>query len=361
MGNQAGRVFPNLWILLTGPPAVGKSIAIDPIKKLWKKTKGKVKVASNSVTRASILDEMNAAKEATLIPGLTNGGGALYEHNSLSIGASELGVLVGEYDQPFLNLLTELYDCKDDFSATTRTSKSVYLTHVYLNLIAGVQPAYLSYLLPDVAWGQGFMARMIMVYSATCPHVDLWGEEEEFEKPKLIASLEQRIKNFLNLYGKVTTQPEAIEFFREWERKNFAPAPMHSKLGHYSSRRKYYIRKLCIISAASRGDAMTITLKDMEWAKDALLEAERTMPDAFRDMSGKSDAAVMRELHQACWQEYAKYQKPIHKSFLWNILHRRCPSDKIPRIIVAVDQMGMITKIAEDLYIPRPEDKWSVE
>jgi hypothetical protein len=68
-----GHVYPNLYTLLVGPPGAGKSI-IEAVKELWQTTrepgaKGPAfRVASTSITSASIVDELAKAKFTKVMP-----------------------------------------------------------------------------------------------------------------------------------------------------------------------------------------------------------------------------------------------------------------------------------------------------
>lgn len=360
IANQAGRVYPNLFVLLVAPPAIGKDMSIDPVTSLWRSTKGKIKVGSDSLTRASLLDEMENAKNILLLsPDKANGSGELLEYHALAVANPEFGNLVGEYDLYFLSLLTALYNCKETFDATTRTSKSVFLKNVCLNILCGWQPATMAHIVPEAAWGQGFMARMLMVYAASMPKVDLWGDEDYFTRPHLKKKLEDYILKMTDLYGRYSVQPEAIEYFREWEKTNFAPVPKHPRLIHYLPRRGLFLRKLCMISAASSRLELIITLKDMEIAKAWLLSAESSMAEVFKDMAGKSDSIVLDEFHQEVWSFYgASGNQPVQHGYLCRLLKDKVTVDRYPRIIEAAKNLGMIEYLGEGMYRPKAPDSW---
>lgn len=108
---------------------------------------------------------------------------------------------------------------------------------------------------------------------------------------------------------------------------------------------------------------MRITLSDFNRAKDWLLDAERWMPDIFREMLGKSDGQLLKELHMALYAAWARNgQKPLPAAFIWNFLQTRTTADRIERIINTAEKANIIARVAgTDSWIPRPSDEHGLE
>jgi hypothetical protein len=359
------QLYPNLYCLLVAPPGVGKTVALDPLRDLWRGTK-KLYVAPNSTTKASLLDQIEKAKRALPL----NGGKELFECHSLAVGASEFGVFIPAYDNEFLSVLNDIYDNPPVFQETRRVAKSVDIPFPQLNIIAGVQPGYLANILPEEAWTMGFMSRMLMIYSETGPQVELQLDAAEPSQEELAAR--QRVRSALQgdmnmvceLMGPVSWEPEAARELSAWHRQGMPPAPEHSKLEHYIRRRVLFAVKLCIVSAASRGE-LIIRLGDLTRVKDWLLEAESLMPDVFRAMVQRSDGQVIQDLHYYMWKIWLPKKKPCHESMLYHFLKTRVPSEKIPRIIETAVRSRTIQELGDGpggkLYIPRPHSDHGVE
>ena len=159
----------------------------------------------------------------------------------------------------------------------------------------------------------------------------------------------------------VFTQDAQVELVR-WYRAGLDPAPEHSKLMHYNGRRLLNILKLSMIAAVSRSCALEITLHDLTRARDWLLHAEELMPDVFREMTQKSDAQVIQELHFFLWRLWVKEKKGIHESRLIHFLHNRVPSEKILRVIEMAERSNIISRAAgTSTYVPRAKHEHGVE
>lgn len=343
--SSGGVLYPNLYVLLVAPPAVGKSQAISPVKDFWQLTK-QLRVAPDDLSKASLLDSLEQAKQLRVMSAVD-----MLEYHSMQIAASEFGVLVPSHDLAFLNTLNHIFDNPDAYSERKRTTKKeMNLVEPSINLLAGTQPAYLAELLPETAWGMGFTSRIIFVYSGQKIQNDLFSFHEH--KPHAKSNLVEDMKAMCELYGEMRWTPEAMEHLRGWHMEGMTPVPQHSRLEHYNGRRILHVLKLCAISCASRGNHLLIDKKDVERAIDWLLEAERFMPDIFRAMIGNSDIAVLEELHMVACKLHSATGKPVGRSRIVAFLQTRLPAERIPRVIESAVGSGLLKSADEGVDPP---------
>jgi hypothetical protein len=329
------EVYANLFILLVAPPGVGKTQAIAKAVELWHKT-GKMKVAPDDITKASLLDHM-AECEQTWQPSPIE---LPIHYHSLNVAADEFGVLCPAHDLSFMSVMNALYDNRALYKESRRgRNGDLVMANPQLSILAGTQPDFMSSLLPPEAWGMGFMSRMVMVYCGTPVKVDLFKTLKKAET----RNLELDLRTICELRGVMQFSEEAQAALVTWYANDLAPAPTHSKLKHYKPRRILTVLKLCMISSAARKNDLIIDETDVERARDWLLEAEALMPDVFKDMSGAGDAQIIRDLHYFCWELYVKEgKKPIHRSRVETFLLNRTPSYNIPNILNTCDRAGIL-------------------
>jgi len=360
-------VFPHLFTWLIGPPTTGKGQAIGPVERIWHKARGGVfghlKVAPRSMTKASMIDYMKGAQRRIPISKFRGQEGKidLLEYCSIQILSEELGVFISAHDLDFLSNLTNIYNAPPIYSETRRGGNiDIEIFNPQINWLAGTQPAFLANLLPEEAWGQGTMSRVIMIYSGVPVRKPLFGEED-FGKPKLESQLAADLSQLLDLYGQFSLEASATQSIMDWHEAGMEPYPRHSKLVHYCGRRHVHLIKLCMVASLSRNNSLIITQPDFDRAKGWLLSAEQAMPDVFRDMVGKSDKQVMDELHYYMYQAW-KDKKPTHITSIKLFLASRIPSEKINRLIDVMEKSNMIARQAgSELYIPRPLHQHGVE
>lgn len=337
-------VFPNLYTLLVAPPGVGKSQAIAVGTRLLNNVPG-LQVAPDDVTKASILDALEASHRIFTVPPKF-----MLEYHSMFVSADEFGVLVPAHDLEFLNVLNVLYDNRDRYKETRRSrEKPLILDHPQLNILAGTQPDYLASLLPDQAWGMGTMTRIIMVYHGKAAHVPLFGTKVQFSTKDLQFDLDE----IGQMFGEMAWTPEAEHDLTEWHRAGMHPVPEHSKLKHYNARRVLHILKLCMISSCSRGSSKLIEAYDVERAKVWLLEVESLMPEIFKEMAGKSDGQVIQDMHYYIFDLWVKNGKtPIHRSKIDLFLMNRTPAYNVENIVKTCVRAGILIDRGADLFIP---------
>lgn len=345
-------LYPNLYVLLVGPPGSGKTVSIDEAKDLLREVKG-FHLAPSSVTSASLIDAIADAERTIVTPG------GLVEYKSLIVQASEFGVLVPSHDLEFMAVLNDIYDNPRVFSQRRRhqnQGKNREIICPQLNMLAGAQPGFLSSLLPEEAWSMGFTSRLIMIYSSSAPSVELFDEApfKNGEQQALRAGLFSMAK----LMGRFNWQLEAAEQMSAWAREGMTPVPESPRLQHYNSRRVIYACKLSMIASASRscGTETIIRLADVQRAREWLLHAEALMPDIFRDMVGRSDAQVLQELHFYLWRLWVKDKKAIHEARLLAFLSTKAPSEKVFRLLELAERSNLVSREATTkLYTPRPK------
>ena len=335
IATKGNKLFPNIFIILVGKPASGKTQAIKPSTELWRTVK-ELHVAPDNTTKAAFMDCLQDAKVVRLVNKQP------VEFHSLQVAAPEFGVFMPAHDTDFMATLSDLYDCPASRQEKRRHAKTqIDIIEPQITILGGATPGFLGELLPEIAWTQGFMSRFVLVYSAEELLFDPFDDRET--DPALKVHLTLDLKRIHQTYGECKWQPEAQAMMRSWVLDRMPPKPVHSRLQHYNGRRLLHIFKLCMISSISRGNDLQITVPDVQRAQEWLLAAERVMPDVFREMMQSSDRQVMQELHYYAQQEYFRAgRKPIHGSILYDFLTSKVPSQKVTIILDLCVSAGIL-------------------
>jgi hypothetical protein len=343
-------LYPNFYVVLVGPPGVGKTEVTWRIRRLWESLDDH-NIASTSVTKASLIDELAAANRRWVDPKAEN---PVTHFNSLLMCINELGVLLPAYENEFMNTLTDLWDCKH-YSERRRTAKiEIDIKSPQLNLVAACTPSYLMHVLPEGAWDQGFLSRTMLVYSGDRQLRSLFSEvhfdQEGYDQ------LENNLGQIANLFGELKFERAAAEAMDKFHLTDGEPKPDHPKLLSYNIRRTVHLLKLCMVASVSRNNQLVITLEDFHRAYDWMTELERYMPDIFKAMSQGGAGKTMEEAWYFLFQTHAKEGKPVLKHRLINFLQERVPVHSIQPTIDMMEQGKMIEKrltTAGDAYVPR--------
>lgn len=322
-----GRLYPNLYVFFVGPPGAGKTVAEDKAAELFVQLEDH-HLAPTSMTKASLIDRLSNSERKLVMPKETP---PVISFNSLTIMANELGTMIPSYEGDFMNVLTDLYDCKR-YSETRRTNKiDIQIANPQLNFIAATTPSYLNGLLPEGAWDQGFLSRTILIYSGGIESHDLWAENTQDKA--LTEALVFDLKSIGGMYGELKIDDEVKAAFTEWQRGGRQPVPEHPKLAHYNTRRAAHLLKLCAVACCSTGDRPVITLEHYAEALDWLLEAEHSMSDIFRSMTMGASTRVMDDVWYHTYMIFMKEKKPVMEHRLIAYLSERVPAHDVGRIL----------------------------
>jgi hypothetical protein len=324
-----GVLYPNLYTILVGPPGSGKTIALSAAVKLHYSLKDQFR-ASTSLSTAALTDALVEARRK--IVRLADNP-PYVEFNSLFIPAPELGVLLPVYDRDFMNTLNTIYDCEPYSQRRRYKDINFVVENPQFNLLAATTPSYLNSFLPQGAWTEGFISRVILIYSGSAKPRPLWDQSQE--DTRLQRDLINDLKIIGEKYGKLSFSREAADQINAWHLSGGEPFPEHPRLASYLERRTLHLLKLCIIATVARGNnQFQIETEDLDLARAWMEEAEEAMPDIFRAMqSSIGDGAVMEECWHFIWEIYAKEKKPVDSARLVWFLKERVPSHNLEKII----------------------------
>ena len=333
------NLYPNLYVILVAPPGVGKTEVTWRVRDLWKGMEDHF-VASTSITKASLIDELAAANRRWITHSPEN---PVEHFNSLLLCINELGVLLPAYENDFMNVLTDLWDCKD-YSERRRTAKIEHeIKKSQLNMLAACTPAYLNQTLPEGAWDQGFISRTLLVYTGERQKRSLFADTtvdgEELE------NLRSNLERISNIYGELRFTEGAAALIDHFHMTDGEPKPDHPKLLSYGIRRTVHLLKLCMVASMSRSDELLIREEDYQRALGWLFEIEAAMPEIFKAMAQGGTGKIMEEAWYYIFQLHAKEQKPVLAHRLMQFLQERVPVHHVQTTIELMEKSQMLEPI----------------
>lgn len=286
--NSPAPLYPNLYTLLVGPPAVGKSRTISVARNLLG-TLTDFPFAPTSVTMAALVDSLKECeRKYTLVPGPT------VFYNSMTLVPDDLQVLMSTYDLSLIAGLTTFYDVNHPYREQRRTGDlRVEIKRPQLSILGGTTPSHLFGFIPEEAWSQGFTSRLLLVYS-----------DEKIKKRVRFNSVAQRkpddlihdLKLINSLIGEFHVDEKAEKAFNNWIDAGEPPAPTHKRLEHYLGRRYPHLLKLSMVSSVDRSNGLVITVEDFNRALGWLVEVEHAMPRIFAEGPRTIESKVMDEV-----------------------------------------------------------------
>lgn len=327
---MAVDTYPNMYVVLVGPPAIGKGMAMGITSKLLKSVG--VKLAPSSCSRQALIDSLNKSTNSEMLDG------NVIQHSSVTIIASELSVFFVQKDFDLISYITKLFDCEDDFLYKTVGRGDEYIKNVFLNMLGATTPQVLQKSLPPEAIGGGLFSRIVLVYGDKKGNIVPLPFMVE-QDARLYDWLEEDLDQIATLNGYYTFSPDIIEPWIRWYEANESKNPFkgHPHLEHYGGRRKTHLLKLMMICSASRSNTMHIELQDFERANAFLLDAEREMPKVFSGYGRSELAAQVKSI-----AELVRIRKTIPVSLLAQMYLGDLDHYELSRVIGSLQRAGCV-------------------
>jgi hypothetical protein len=290
----------NFYIVLCAPPGVAtKSTTMALGEKLLRQVPG-MDIGPSSTTWQRMIQRMAQAHRFTTLTGNWNDDWFL--SSSMTVFASELGSFFDPSNREQSDILTDLWDGRDQWAKETKEHGNDMLTNPWINIVACTTPAWLSDNFPEKLIGGGLASRIVWVYGekkrrlVPYPSQELgdWKKHKELEE-KLVEDLLM----ISELRGQFQMTPEAIEWGTAWYNKYWQERPPHLQSDRYSGyfgRRQTHLHKIAMVVAVSQRQELIITKQDLEIADSLLLSMEPSMLNVFASIGSSPAGRCSKEI-----------------------------------------------------------------
>lgn len=333
--------YPNMYIILVGPPAARKGTAMGPAQDLLYDLG--IKMASEAITREALIRELKNANGTIIDPET----GSIEHHSSLTVFSPELTVFIGYNNPALLSDLTDWYDCRKKWVYRTKTQGTDEIFGVFVNILGATTPDLIRATLPLDAIGGGLTSRMIFVFEPNKGKVvpaPFYTEAEQTLLQQLQADLEQ----IHLLQGDFRPTESFLESWIDWYSVQDQNPPFKDRnFAGYLERRPNHVMKLSMILNASRTDSMILESIDFENALHLLEQTEAKMPRTFSGVGSSSVAGVLAQVMAEVGN-----RKSVTFSELLNIFHQ----DADKRTLEAVVDTMVSMKYAQKSFTAGSED-----
>jgi len=330
--------FPNMYIVLVGPPAARKGTAMRTGKDLLDQIG--IAVSADESSRQKLvksLQEMGVADQDDL--------GRITFHSSMTLYSSELTVFLGYGAKELLAMLCKWYDCEPRYVYDTLQRGKEEVPNVWCNLMGATTPGQLQASLPEDAVGSGFTSRVVFVYEHN--------KGKLVRKPTLEDQLLEPLLHDLgrvrNLSGDFTVLPDAEDVYYDWYEHSEDEAIFTDyRMEYYVQRRPTHLFKLSMIISAARGDDKIITPIDLKEAIKVLEGAEKNMSQVFAGVGANPLAGIQFRI-----LNIVRDLGPTETAVVAEALQSDASFSQFGEAIQSLEQMGHIKiDIIKKLIIP---------
>lgn len=285
-------LYPNMYIVLIGPPGHRKGSAMYPAEQLISDL-GYVKLASEATTRENLIRELKNAAMMHTDPISQD----TYFHSSLTIHSAELTVFLGYKNTVLMSDLCDWYDCRDRWRYRTKTQGEDNIIGVFVNLLGATTPELLQNTMSIDAIGSGLPSRIIFVYE---------NQKGQATPGAFVTDKELRIKDLLlhdleqiyQMSGPFKVSGAYINKYTDWylQQANGKPPISDTRFGGYCERRATHLRKLSMLLSAARSNEMVVSGEDFLNSLKLLEQTEEKMPLTFIGLGKSHSAGILNEV-----------------------------------------------------------------
>lgn len=253
-------LFPNMWIILVGPQGRGhKSTALRLSRNFLTKLTSSPRILASKLTPEALA---KALSSPSITQAITTGIDSQF-HSMLKkeatglLYSSELGVLLGKekYNQGMIPLLTDLYDCPDEWFSDTIMRGDQCLYNVCLSIMGASTPDWMQSMLPPDVFKGGFMSRLLLISLPPSWFIRIGDPPPPDDL--LRDSIFEDLNKLDTIQGEIKWTPLAKTFFLDWYHALIEPNP-GPKAG-YLERKQDHLLRLAIL--LQLGDNFGLTLE----------------------------------------------------------------------------------------------------
>ena len=292
MGNHV--VYPNHYCLFIGPTGMRKSTAIKTGRRIVDRLNHFLELADTPVhDRIRVIPEKVTPERFLSIMEshlVTDASGAVRRSESVALVCpDELAVLLGKnafHSDVMIHLLTNLYDCPDEWQTSTITRETETLYNVALSFLAGSTPDWVRTSVSEDIFGGGFMGRCVLIFRES--------SGRRFPRPMPLDpvvrdELARRLISWVQL-----SRQEMPVVYEAWEdiydpwytdlKDRIEAGDTEHNMRGYFERKPTHVLRLAVVIALSKSELM-ISGDTMREAMDILDHEEKFIVEGIAEIS----------------------------------------------------------------------------
>lgn len=293
-------LFCNLYVILVGPPGIGKNLTLNCVNGILRyhrdKNRKPTQLSSggaefpplfaggpDATTFESLLVELSGAvKTAHLgearIP---------YPYHSMCFLLDELSSLFRANRDTVAEFLLKAYDC-GNYDYKPKHGGHDCIRNMSMSFCAGTTPSFLTKAKDLNIFGDGFSSRTLFVFGQTERQFRLHRSAMTSEQVAALSQLRDHALTLSKLVGEIKYDSSVYDWLEDWNRTELAAskASASERMSHYFSRKNVHLLKLAAgFHFAERTD-FTITIEDILEAKKLLENIEPAMTLGLSETGG---------------------------------------------------------------------------
>lgn len=336
------KIYPNQYIVLVGPPGVGKGSSIHPAHDFIKKFTPKLaNYISDRTTAPKIIEVLANGFMNLSVQQTANGAKAVgAKESSAVLMALELPSLLNASDW-MLTFLCDAWD-RNEYEYGTKNKGSNKVDNMCVSLIGACVPDFIRKLNKDstAAVTGGFTARTIFVFATEVSKHIPWpvSLEDTQQGIETIKNLREDLEQISRLAGEFKFSDEAVQVFEQWYKNAVVPKDDDSEVvKNFKSRQATHVFKVAMCFSAGRDDSLLI---DAWCLKNAIAFTQSvcdTLDITFRGVGESSLADAVAKV-----QLFVEKRGMVTKKEIQKAMHRHVTMEDLERVLYTLESIDFM-------------------
>lgn len=336
------KVFPNMYVVLAGPPGVAKSTAMDVTVDLFKDHFPKLALCPASITKEALIQTM-AKKEDNMCLRSHDENGKTIKYAQMSVFADELVSLItcGGNPTGMIDFLTHIFGCKN-YRETTKNKGDNEIINPFISVLAGCTITTLRQLVQSKVISGGMSRRCVFVV------------EDKNQRPvaRVRRTVEQsasgqifieRLKKLALTSGEFKWHDDADTLYRKWYDENFYRCEKTSSevMQHFlRTKPTYCIKVSMLIALGEEAPQLFHTVDSFQKAIDIVTAVEDGAHKLFGHEGRNELAPIAEEV-----ERFLKGQKALNVTNVRARFWKELKNGDLKELDVILEQLKRVGKI----------------
>lgn len=341
------QYFPNMYIVLVGPPGIGKGASIHPVTDIVNEA-STVNYLSDKITAERIIQKL-ADGFTKAQPSVSTNGGlttvSIIQDHTATLLSKELPVFLSSSEWLHA-LLCQLWD-EHSFEYETKNKGSYKVTEMCVGMLAACVPEFIRSLSRDAMAPitGGFTARTIFVYATEKARLipGGWGRPVQ-NITQLKKDLINDLQHIASLDGEMVLDQAALQLWDAKYKEHNAKGDFDSDVSaNFKSRLSSHIIKTAITISVSESDSLIVTRDQLARAIQLIEQVRDKVDIVFRSI-GESPLAVSQDRVL----DYVQRQGVASRESILRYNYRHMTNDQLTQILLVLVNGGFLTEGTQD-------------